>query len=157
LDEANALLDAGIPCGLFVDDDAGYSARRQALAARPNCAAGVWSGARNIEDAVALWLQADRLADLVDVATKTGAPRRSLLQHLGDASGRPGERTIDDLIADLGEVETRRVLSQAMQSGKWFKTYAGGHDLAVALVDWGVPVQIASHMDTFWAALRRLA
>ncbi len=156
--EARALLDAGISCGLFVDNDPGNSGTRARLAAEAGCAAAVWGPYQNIEDAVASTLPLARLDELVATAMRaTHAPERSLRAQLGQAAGRPGEATVAALVAALGEDAARRAVGRAMQDGAWFKSFSGGRELARSLVAWGVPAPIDAHVGTFWGRLKALA
>ena len=158
LSEVEALLASGQPCALFVDNEDEHSGRRARLAARPDCALGTWTGVRNVEEALACWLPIGDLDRLLELAATLAelAPTR-FQQQLGDKAGKPGSRSVADLVALAGEQTTRKAFAVTMQEKSWFKNFERAKELGRALIEWGVPVQIQRTIDEFWVELDRLA
>ncbi len=157
LREAESVLAAGMACGVFVDNETEHSGRRAALGSHEACALGTWHGVRNVEEAVAAWLPVANLDGVVGLAAQL-AQRQvdSYSQQVNEKAGSPGERSISDLVGLIGEAQARSALASAMQAGSWFKTVERGHALGEALLNWGVPSQVQTTIDSFWTALRRL-
>ncbi len=149
--EAGSLIARRIECGAFVDNEDEHTGRRETLAGDPLCAFGTWDEVRNLEEALARWLPRARLGDLVALASQ--ALRRSeasLLQQVGEAAGKPGTASVEDLLGGLGEPAVREAIALAMQKGNWFKSYERGLEVGNALLEWGVPGEIESVIDKFW-------
>lgn len=154
LDEAEAMLKAGIAIGLFVDNEDRYSGRRASLETNPWCAQGSWPDVTNIEEAVSTWLPWEQLGAIVALAAQLRErPENELLQQVGQAIGHPGSRDLDELLQRYPEHEVRRALAQAM-SGKnnpWFKTLEKGRALGSKLLELGLPDQIERTLESFWS------
>lgn len=160
LDEADELLNAGLACGLFVDNEKEHSGRRANLAAQHRCAFGTWSGVCNIEEAVAKWLPWDQLPRVLGLAASLRKrPLDDLLQQVGDCIGKPGANSLGALRTDFGEDKVRDSLASAMQSKKnaWFKTSDGGLALGQLILDLGVPAEMLSTIEPFWHRVRQEA
>lgn len=158
LDEAEQLLQAGLACGLFVDNETTHTGRRAALAARPRCAFGTWDGVRNAEEAVAAWLPWEQLPRVVALAAELrGRPVTDLLQQVGQCIGKPGAATLDALREEFGELKVREAVGVAMQAkgNAWFKTLDGGAALGTLLLERGLPAQIDQVLRSFWQRVRQ--
>ena len=160
LDEADAMLQAGISLGLFVDKEDKHAGRRGALAANPRCAYGSWASVRNVEEAVATWLPWEHMSSVVGLAAELrGRPEQELLQQVGEAIGCPGSATLDELHRTYPEQRVREDLSKAMQSknNPWFKTFEGGRALAAKLLDLGLPSPMEEALRRFWTRVLEVA
>lgn len=160
LDEADAFLQAGLGCGVFVDNETDHSGRRAALSIQPRCAFGSWSGVRNIEEAVATWLPWHQLTCVLELAADLRASDvDDLLRQIGECIGTPGTNTIDTLRATSGEGPTRDAMACAMQlrDAPWFKTFVGGSALGELLLRLGLPPEIDQVLRPFWQRVRREA
>lgn len=160
LDEADDFLRAGIPCGLFVDNENEHSGRRASLAAQSRCAFGTWDGVRNIEEAVARWLPWERLDAVLELAAslRTRA-MEDVLRQVGDCIGRPGIESLESLRAAFGEEKVRQAVASAMQSknNAWFKTMEGAQALGQLLLSTGLPPEIETVLNAFWQRVRQEA
>jgi putative ATP-dependent endonuclease of OLD family len=153
LDEAEGLLQAGLACGLFVDNEATHSGRREALAREPQCAFGTWVGVRNIEEAVATWLPWDELGRVIDLGAQLRSrPALDLLQQVGVHIGKPGKSSLEDLRDEFDENAVRKALAAAMQSknSPWFKSLVGGRSLGELLLEVGTPTEVDRVVKAFW-------
>jgi hypothetical protein len=160
LDEADEFLGAGLPCGLFVDNEAEHSGRRAKLGGRPQCAYGTWEGVRNIEEAMATWLPWDRVMSILELAAELRSrPTTDLLQQVGECIGKPGGATLEQLRGECGETKVRQALAAAMQSKNraWFKTLEGGEALGALLVQVGMPPKMEEALRVFWQRVRQEA
>jgi putative ATP-dependent endonuclease of OLD family len=156
LDEADELVEAGISCGLFVDDETTHSGRRATLAGHPRCALGTWDGVRNIEEAVATWLPWEQLPRVLALAAELRRrPVASLLQQVGERIGTPGTATLDELRDQHDEGRVRAALSHAMAERSWFKTVEGGEALGRLLLELGLPPGIDRAVRAFWLRVRQ--
>jgi putative ATP-dependent endonuclease of OLD family len=158
LSEAEQFLNAGLHCGLFVDNETTYPGRRGALVGRDGCALGTWTGVRNIEEAVATWLPWDQLPRVLDLAARLrDRPVEDLLQQIGDCIGKPGKNTLDDLRAHFDQPTIRGAVANAMQSkgSAWFKTVDGGEALGVLLLELGLPPELDTVFREFWTQVRQ--
>ncbi len=158
LQEATALLDAGISCGLFVDNESLHGGQRDQLRHRDNCAFGCWDGVVNIEEAVAKWLPVEQLSELADLEAGLRAQGEldSVLQQVGQYAGKPGKAPINSLVASLGELAVRDALSQAMQNGSWFKQMERARALGKFLLEKGIPPEIEKVFLKFWESIRKV-
>jgi putative ATP-dependent endonuclease of the OLD family len=158
LSEVEQFLDAGLHCGLFVDNEAAHTGRRAALAERDGCALGTWTSVRNIEEAVATWLPWDQVPPVLDLAARLrDRPVEDLLQQIGDCIGKPGRNTLDDLRADFDKPTIRGAVANAMQvkGNAWFKTVDGGEALGALLLELGLPPELDTHFRGFWTQVRQ--
>jgi len=158
LREATALLDAGIACGLFVDNETDHAGQRDQLRQRDDCAFGCWDTVVNIEEAVARSLPVEQLSKLVDLAAELLPEGRlaSLLQQVGQHAGKPGEAPINSLVASLGEQAARDALCQAMQDGKWFKQMGRARALGKFLLEEGIPPEVERVLLAFWDSIKKV-
>ena len=158
LREATALLDAGIGCGLFVDNEADHGGQRDQLRQRDNCAFGCWDEVVNIEQAVARWLPLEQLTKLVDLQAELQpqAGLKPLLQQVGEYAGKPGVASIDSLVESLDEQVVRDALAQAMQKGSWFKQMGRGRALGRFLLQDGIPSDIEKVLLSFWESIKKV-
>lgn len=153
LSEAQQFLQAGIPCGLFVDNEAAHAGQRTALSGRGGCAFGTWEGVRNIEEAVANWLPWSELTRLIELGVELRQrPAESLLQQVGQCVGRPGTATLNELRDQFDEASVRKALADAMQASgnAWFKTLGGGRALGQLILEIGLPQEIDRILLAFW-------
>ncbi|MDP3063544.1 MAG: AAA family ATPase [Chloroflexota bacterium] len=161
LDEAKALLDAGITLGLFVDAESKHTGHRDELAEDKRCAFGSWTGVRNIEEAVATWLPVEQFSVLLETAAQVkGSSTDALLQQVGELVGWKGKHTLDEIRTAFSEADFRSALKAAMLAtdGKaWFKTLEGGRALGKVLLKLGPPKEIADTVKAFWTEIRRAA
>ncbi len=160
LDEADAMLNAGIAIGLFVDNEGDYVGRRAALKANPRCAYGSWTAVRNIEEAVSAWLPWEHLGGILTLAAKLrGRPVKELLQQVGQAIGLPGYHSLEELRERYSEREVRRALAEAMNAkhNPWFKTLERGRALGSKLLEIGLPDQIERTLERFWGRVLAVA
>jgi putative ATP-dependent endonuclease of the OLD family len=156
LNEADQLLQAGIACGLFVDNETTHSGRRATLAGHPRCALGTWDGVRNIEEAVATWLPWEQLPRVLALAAELRrGPVPSLLQQVGERIGAPGAATLDELRHQHDESSVRAAVSAAMLDGSWFKTVEGGEALGRLLLELGLPPEIDRDLRAYWLRVRQ--
>ena len=158
LQEATALLDAGISCGLFVDNESLHGGQRDQLRQRDNCAFGCWDGVVNIEEAVARWLPVEQLTKLVDLAAglQINGGLVPLLQQVGELAGKPGKAPIDSLVESQGERAIRNALGQAMQKGSWFKQMERARALGRFLLEEGMPSEIEKVLVAFWESVKKV-
>ncbi len=158
LQEATALLDAGISCGLFVDNESRHGGQRDQLRQRDNCAFGCWDGVVNIEEAVARWLPVDQLSELADLEAGLRAQGEldSVLQQVGQRAGKPGKESIDSLLGSQGEKVVRDALCQAMQNGSWFKQMDRARALGKFLLEKGIPPEIEKVFLKFWESIKKV-
>ncbi len=158
LHEATALLNVGIACGLFVDNEASFAGLRDQLRQRDDCAFGCWDTVVNIEEAVAMSLPIEQMSKLVDLAARLlqrGRPE-SLLQQVGEYAGEPGKASIDALVASLGEKTVRNALSKAMQQGIWFKQMERARALGKFLLEEGMPSDMEKVLVAFWESIKKV-
>ena len=158
LEEAEQFLQAGLACGLFVDNETTHIGRRAALARNPRCAFATWDGVRNIEEAVAAWLSWDGLPRVVELAAKLRSrPETDLLQQVGGCIGKPGTATLEDLRNQFGENPVRVAVAAAMQAkhNPWFKTLQRGEALGELLLKLGMPRPIEEVLHAFWHRVRQ--
>jgi len=157
LDEVQALLAAGISCGLFADAEDVHRGRRERLADDHRCAYGSWVGVRNVEEAVASWLPFEQLSTIIAVAAEQlGRPVTSLLQQVGERCGNPGVHELARLRDARGEHSLRNALAQAMAENSWFKDTERAAALARKLLELGLPEQIDGTIAAVWANVRRV-
>lgn len=157
LEEAEAMLKAGIPCGVFVDCEQRHSGKRQALKEQEACAFSCWEGVRNIEEAVARWVPWEKLQDIVALAASLQEQSvESLLQQVGERAGKPGKSTLQDLAGQVGDECVRDALAKAMEDRVWFKSEDRGASLGRRLLEMGIPGEINAHISSFWSRLLAL-
>lgn len=157
LAEAEALVAAGIGCGLFADAEDKHAGRRQRLAAEGRCAYGSWDGVRNVEEAVAMWLPFEQLPEVVALAAaQLNRSTEPLLQQVAERCDHPGVRDLAQLREISGEPAVREALARAMNEGSWFKDPERGAALAIKLVELQLPAKIASTVQRFWNNIRRV-
>lgn len=158
LASASNLLDLGIRCGVFVDREDKHSGRRAALAARSDCALGVWTTVRAIEDAVAQMLPWQALPAIVALAaSQLGTGAVDLLQQVGHHAQHPGRLTLDELAEELGDQQrVRDALGLAMSKGSWFKNAGRGQALGSHLIAGGMPAPMDKVFADFWERARAL-
>ena len=155
LDEADALLAAGIGCGLFADAEDKHSGRRQRLASQNRCAYGSWDGVRNVEEAVATWVPFEHLSEVVAVAAaQLNRSTESLHQQIAERCNQPSIRDLVRLREVCGEPGVRAALARAMNEGNWFKDAERGAALATRLAELGLPAEIGSTVQRFWNNIR---
>jgi putative ATP-dependent endonuclease of the OLD family len=157
IEEADALLAAGIACGLFADAEDAHRGRRERVAANDRCAYGTWYGVRNIEEAVATWLPFEQLAEIIAVAAEQlGRSTNSVLQQVAERCAQPGAHDLAWLRGAAGEDRVRQALTRAMGENKWFKDTERATSLAVKLLKLGLPPEIDATIARFWAEIRRV-
>jgi putative ATP-dependent endonuclease of OLD family len=155
LDIGDSFVDAGIPCGLFVDDEEAHRGRRENL--RGRCGAFIWGDVRNPEEAVCRWLPEAQLFAVVDAAAEAAdAPVRYFEDQLweripqGDHRGPPRELRV----VGYPEQLLRCALLATMTECGWFKRRSGGRALARMIDRIGMPAEIRQQLDAFGARLR---
>ncbi|MGH9893082.1 MAG: hypothetical protein ACREA0_14040, partial [bacterium] len=158
LRDATSLLDLGIACGLFVDNEGEHSGRRAGLANQTHCVLGTWVDVVNVEQAVAKHLPQDALDDLVTLAAELNGRSSAspFLQKLGEALATPGTADVSQLIASHGEDVVRTALGALMSDDSWFKTLENGKRLGEHLLAIGVPPAIDDPLRQFFSELRAL-
>jgi putative ATP-dependent endonuclease of OLD family len=157
LAEAEALLTAGISCGLFADAEDVHAGRRERLAAQARCAYASWDGVRNVEEAVAMWLPFDQLPEIITLAAaQLNRSTDPLLQQVAERCGNPGVRELGQLRNVSGEVAIREAFGRTMNDASWFKDQDRGAALAIKLLDLQLPPKIASMIQEFWKNIRRV-
>lgn len=155
LNAAEQMVQAGWSLAVLVDNEDQGAGRRATVGALPGCCLGVWPDVRNIEEAVAQWLDWSRLPSVLVLATGPHADLDSLLQQVGDAAGHPGKKTLDELRAFSDETAVRRALGVAMNKGRWFKNEAAAGALAEHLLSTGgLPPRMDEVLREFWGRIR---
>jgi putative ATP-dependent endonuclease of the OLD family len=155
LKESEALADAGIRHGLFVDNEATHGGMRAKLARHWAVAVGVWTSVCNIEEAIAKGLPLHNIEPLLELTASLQGPTVvGLRQAVGDKAGSPGRLTFADLAAKVGEISARDALAAAMASGSWFKSTERAAQLGRFLIERGVPPQVQSTLEAFWQSLK---
>lgn len=158
LDEAEQVLQAGLACGVFVDNEDNLAGRRAALTAEARCAFGTWDGVRDIEEAIAAWLPWNELRRVLDLAAQLrGRPTTDFLQQVGESIGKPGKATIEELRDEFGEAKAREAFAGAMRAkdNAWFKSIEGGQALGELLLEIGLPQEIDQVVRVFWQRVRQ--
>ena len=155
LDAAEQMVQAGWSLAVFVDNEERGSGRRKTVGALDGCCLGVWPDVRNIEEAVAQWLDWNRLASVIALSTGPYGDLNSRLQELGDAAARPGRKTLDELRELTNEADVRNALGVAMNKGRWFKTERAASQLAEHLLTTGgLPPRMDQVLREFWDRIR---
>lgn len=154
---AEAFIQSGMPCSVFLDNEATHSGRRQLI--ERQITGLVWQNAINIEDAVCRWLPLGGLFALLPYAFEaSGTAVRYLedqiFQGIPDAHR---QNTARDLrTSAYAEAVIRDAFYTAMHNRSWFKSRAGGRILARALNTIGMPQEIARQFADYVARLRPL-
>lgn len=154
IDLANELLDLGLKCGAFIDNEVADSGRRELLRQRMGPAFTAWADYRNIEHAVARTLPVSSLAELLRLAASLAEQSESdFIQQVREKAGRPGRGSVENLVSEIGESEVRVAFAEAMDKCKWFKDVPRGTALAKFLIRVGVPDPIRDVARTCWTGL----
>lgn len=143
LQEASELLNLGLSCGVFVDNEDTHAGTRAALAANPKCAFGSWDGTKNIEAAVALHLPLDEIPKVLALAASVNSKKENdYIQALNGELGKPGRKALPDLVSEYGESTVRLALASVMSERAWFKKRSRGVELGRLLLKVGLPPAI---------------
>lgn len=158
LDIADAFAGADIVYGAFLDNEDTYSGRRARLRDE-RCIDFIWSGAKNIEDAICRSLALDALFQMItDAAEATEIEARYLedqvYQAIPENERREGARALRT--AGYEETILRSAFYTAMTARKaaWFKSREGGRILARALTRIGMPTAIKAQVESFGTRLK---
>lgn len=149
-----AFADAGIPVAGFVDNENEHSGTRGSL----TVPVFVWTGVKNIEEAIATHLPTHQLEALIELAAShNGVDARNYLTQVRDQLTSGGmildELGLDRFLSACGETEVRAAIGQVMSKHSWFKSVAGGEALALYLEEAGMPAPIQAQLDAFGIVL----
>jgi hypothetical protein len=145
-----AFHDAGLKCAAFLDNEDTHSGCRAEMKAK--CGLFVWTGVKNIEEAIATTLPFERWSDLILAAAGNNNRAKSYEDQMrsGLPAPQPGERpSIPELVDMHGEATVRKALSTAMQDGEWLKSKAIGYTVGRKLLQWGLQDNIAAAVRAF--------
>ena len=161
LDMLEDLLDAGIPCAGFVDNELEKQGTRDRISAK--CPLFTWAPLHMPEEALANWVPIEQLEALVDVIAKARSQfSRSITAHnilaLVAKSLKDDEqaRTIDAIAAIYGEAPTRAALYKVLISQKLLKLEAIAGAVAVWLTSTGIPPEMDIILRPFFSKCKFL-
>lgn len=153
LDLLESFVAAGVPVVGFVDNEAEFVGRRARIVAAT--ITFVWTGVRNIEEALAHGLATENLPALANWAAEAaGIEPRYFATQVRD--GVPGATTNDirALIVEHGEPPIRATLAEVMSRNGWFKRRRAGRVLATRLLEVGLPASMEAQLGPFVERLR---
>jgi hypothetical protein len=142
--------EAGLKCAAFLDNEDKHSGSRAEM--KGKCGLFVWTGVKNIEEAIASTLPLEHWSDLILIVAGNNNRAKSYEDQLRDClpAGRSGERPSFSQLAEAhGEAALRKALSTAMLDGEWLKTKLLGYTVGRKLLEWGLQDNIASAMRAF--------
>jgi putative ATP-dependent endonuclease of OLD family len=152
---AEAFVEAGLRFGLFVDSEDQYTGRRANL--RNSCAAFIWDGYRNPEEAACRLIPHQHLFALLDAAAEANEVavryfEDQVFERIAPDRRIDGPRQMRD--AGYAEELLREAILAAMTENTWFKRRAGGQTLARTINRIGMPAEIQRQLNAFGAQLR---
>jgi putative ATP-dependent endonuclease of OLD family len=151
----DAYRDAGFELGMFLDNEAKDSGKREKRAGYPEVVAGAWTERSCTEEALADGLSFEQLDELLAVgdpdAHRLAEGRR---KQLCAVIGEGPERGVQALREHYADDAVRNAWGRAAHEHKWFKPRAHGEALAEWLLQPGhLPAAMAADVRTFWDGL----
>src|SRR5579863_7939843 len=106
---------------------------------KEKCGLFVWTGVKNIEEAIASTLPLEHWSDFILTAAGNSNRAKSYEDQMRDClpALQPGERpSFRDLVEMHGEATVRKALSKAMQDAEWLKSKPVGYKVGRQLLQW---------------------
>jgi putative ATP-dependent endonuclease of the OLD family len=145
-----AFHEAGLKCAAFLDNEDTHSGCRAEM--KEKCGLFVWTGVKNIEEAIASTLPLEHWSDLILTAAGNSNRAKSYEDQMRDClpAPQPGERpSLPELVDMHGEARVRKALSKAMQDGEWLKSKPIGYKVGRELLQWGLQDNIELAVRAF--------
>jgi putative ATP-dependent endonuclease of OLD family len=113
-----ALIGAKQRFGAFLDTETVHQGKRDELSAADQVAFGTYTGARCLEEALSKQLSIDQLEELINLPGHAGRDlSTSRYQQLNEAIGKPGRKTLKEIVDEHGDSVRSRTVQRCRQQG----------------------------------------